>query len=224
MLRARNVQRWPPTSNCTSVRRVEVHKWSILSHEINVDQRQLLHNMGYVMVCSNPDFECSWMKVKQLLREIYWACKYFLVSEVPRILHCHLSPRQMCVAASCCGCVSSQSVQKGDGPEAHSWEKNYVSSISGNCRIIFSTLSPPHSTVQHIFLFLPRLPPSPREPCRLCIRARAITPLQWCGPTLKWSFSLSTFSGDEPQPFWGHIISLVCICEWRGWAAVCVCT
>lgn len=117
------MQRWPPTSNCTSVRRVEVHKWSILSHEINVDQRQLLHNMGYVMVCSNPDFECSWMKVKQLLREIYRACKYFLVSEVPRILHCHLSPRQMCVAASCCGCVSSQSVQKGDGPEAHSWEK-----------------------------------------------------------------------------------------------------
>lgn len=141
------------------------------------------------------------MKVKQLLREIYWACKYFLVSEVPRILHCHLSPRQMCVAASCCGCVSSQSVQKGDGPEAHSCEKNYVSSISGNCRIIFSALSPPHSTVQHIFLFLLRLPPSPREPCRLCIRARAITPLQWCGPTLKWSFSLSTFSGDEPQPF-----------------------
>lgn len=68
--------------------------------------------------------------------------------------------------------------------------QNYVSSISGNCRIIFSPFSPPHSTVVHIFLFLTHLPPSPRELCRLCIKARVITSLQWWGPMLKWSWKV----------------------------------
>lgn len=90
---------------------------------INVDQRRPLCNMGYIMVCSNPDNKCNWMNMKPLLREIYQACKYFLVSEIPRILLRHLSSRQMCVGVSCCGRVSRQSVQEGDGPEAHSWDK-----------------------------------------------------------------------------------------------------
>jgi len=53
-------------------------------------------------------------------------------------------PDKTCVAASRSGSTLSQSVGKGDWPEAYSWDANDVSSISGNCRIIFFPASPLH--------------------------------------------------------------------------------
>lgn len=53
-------------------------------------------------------------------------------------------PDKTCVAASCSSPTWSQSVGKGDWPEAYSRDENDVSSISGNFRIIFFPASPLH--------------------------------------------------------------------------------
>lgn len=121
------------------------------------------------MVCSNPDTKCNWMNVKPLLREIYQACKYFLASEVPRISHCHLSSRQMCIAVSCCGRVLSQSVQKEDGLEAQSWDKIVSAPFLRTADHFLPSLSTSLHCSAHLSIF--GLPASfPREPCRCALR------------------------------------------------------
>lgn len=109
----------------------------------------LLHTAVIVIVpCRYTQFtfEYTWVNVKIQLIKISWMlhantlfCLMFL-----RFYTATCPPDKTCVAASRSGSTLSQSVGKGDWPEAYSWDANDVSSISGNCRIIFFPASPLH--------------------------------------------------------------------------------
>lgn len=130
-------------------------------------------------------------------------------------------PDKTCVAASCLALHRASLLGREIDLKLTAEMKMMSAPFLGISELFSSLSLHSTSTAQHILLFLMCLsPPSPWEPCRLCIKARVITFLELSRPLLNWNWgSLSIFFSDEPQSFWGQIISLICAFEWGSWTA-----